>query len=173
MNFDLIVKARKVLEPLWLIASLKGRCWGPIRKDNPFGATNITFFIGCEGVTIAQHPEGLAIYGFRMAGDTKLAKQVKGMLIKAGLPIEGMKLAEIPFIAVPEPPFYFGDCPVCKTRYAEEYQDGDDSLRALRHLFEKHTKASPDCVKTNLKIYNHLGQELKELEEMISHKAVA
>jgi len=48
MNYDLLAKARQVLEPLWRAAWLKGRCWGPKSEKNPYSATNITFCIGNE-----------------------------------------------------------------------------------------------------------------------------
>ncbi len=57
MDYDLIVKARKALQLLWERADLKGRCWGPKREDNPYSATNITFAVKDELVSVSQKGE--------------------------------------------------------------------------------------------------------------------
>lgn len=86
MDFDPIIKARKVLQPLWDTALLKGRCWGPKKPDNPFSATNITFAFEDELISVSQAEDGkLRVHGFRRDDDTEAGRAVKNLLQKNGL----------------------------------------------------------------------------------------
>ena len=81
MDFSLIIKAREVLQPLWEKADLKGRCWGPKRDDNPYSATNITFVVKDELISVSQSGKNtLIIHEFQKTTDTELGKKVKEIL---------------------------------------------------------------------------------------------
>ena len=81
MDFSPIIKARKVLNSLWQEASLKGRCWGLAKRDNPYSATNITIAIGTELVSVSQGKDGkLRIHQFTRAKGTSLGRRVKRIL---------------------------------------------------------------------------------------------
>lgn len=88
-DFSLLIKARKVLEPFWKGALLKGRTWGPKREGNPFAASNITFTDGEEGdelVSISALPDGtLVIHQFRRVPITGLGLRVERLLAEEGL----------------------------------------------------------------------------------------
>lgn len=89
MDFTSLIKARKALEPVWKRASLKGRCWGPKKKDNPYGATNITIAIGKELVSISQDPDGgLRIHEFSKTEGTLLGQEIREILQREGLPLK-------------------------------------------------------------------------------------
>ncbi len=85
-----MVQARKALDSLWKEeAQLKGRCWGPKGKDNPFSATNITIAIGTELVSISQTDDGqLRIHEFSKTENTSLGERVRKILQEEGLVVE-------------------------------------------------------------------------------------
>lgn len=86
MDFGPIIKARRVLDPLWRQSQLRGRCWGPKSKENPYSATNITFAIQDQLVSISQTDEGeLRIHEFRKANNTSLGAKVKKLFREAGI----------------------------------------------------------------------------------------
>jgi hypothetical protein len=84
----LLVKARKLLDPLWVKSWLKGRCWGPLYvsdaenglQKNPFAQSNITIAVGDELVSISQGPEGLKIHEFSRITNTNLGDKVRKIL---------------------------------------------------------------------------------------------
>lgn len=89
MNFTPLIRARKALDSVWKRASLKGRCWGPKRKDNPYSASNITIAVGEELVSISQDTDGnLKIHEFRKTEGTLLGEEVRTTLQREGLPIK-------------------------------------------------------------------------------------
>lgn len=86
MNFASLIKARKVLDPLWKKSQLRGRTWGLIREDNPYSATNITMVIGNELVSVSQDPDGsLRIHEFKRTTDTLFGNTVKEIFKKENL----------------------------------------------------------------------------------------
>jgi hypothetical protein len=87
MDFEPLIEARKTLNPLWEFADLKGRCWGPKRKDNPYAFSNITLAIGNELITISMDGnKHLIIHEFRKTEGTALGERVKDILKEQGLP---------------------------------------------------------------------------------------
>ncbi|MBU4223985.1 hypothetical protein KJ934_02075 [Patescibacteria group bacterium] len=83
---DPTVKARKILEPLWNKADLKGRCWGPKRADNDYKGTNITILNGEELVTVSQGDNGgLRIHEFLKTENTLLGIKVREIFETEGL----------------------------------------------------------------------------------------
>lgn len=164
-EYDLIIKARKAVNPLWLISWLKGRCWGPKREDNPYSATNITFFVGKEGVSISQHGDKLAVHEFYETKGTKLGRMVKEILRKEGLSFEGDEVAEAIKRKVPNVPYFMWCCEKCKTRGIVEYEDGDDLLLIVRRIYKAHEEASrtiPGCDSANVRIFDHNMVERKD-----------
>jgi len=88
MNFDNLIKARKILGPLWQEACLKGRCWGPKRPRNPYSASNITLAVKDELVSISQQPDGsLLVNEFIKTSGTKLGTRIKKLFKKERLNI--------------------------------------------------------------------------------------
>ena len=86
-SIDPTVKARKALNILFeKRAWLKGRCWGPKRKTNPFSGTNITIAIGDELVSISQGMDRrLRIHEFVRRDRTKQPVFMLGDLIRKEL----------------------------------------------------------------------------------------
>ena len=93
MNFTSLIKAKKVLNPLWKRAWLKGRCWGTKTEhglENPYFGSNITLAINNELVSISQDPDSsLRIHEFSKTEETALGKAIKDILKKNNLKIKG------------------------------------------------------------------------------------
>lgn len=85
MNYEPMIRARKALSGLWKGAWLKGRCWGPKREDNPYGATNITLAIGKELVSISQKGNKLIIHEFSKTNNTSLGRKIREIFKKEEL----------------------------------------------------------------------------------------
>jgi len=86
---DPTVKARKSLDGFWERADVKGRCWGPKRKDNSYSGTNITFALGDELVSVSMNGEGkLLVHAFKKAEKHQLSEEVKRILRQADLLIQ-------------------------------------------------------------------------------------
>lgn len=87
MKFTGLIEARKALNPLWKIAQLKGRCWGPkLKNDNPFFGSNITLAAGDNLVSVSQDPDGnLRIHQFIRTKTTMLGNAVKEIFKKENL----------------------------------------------------------------------------------------
>jgi hypothetical protein len=96
MNFETLVKARKVLDPIWKRSWLRGRCWGPKKLykrpyfENPFIYSNIIIAFESELVSISQESDGnLRIHEFRkMPNKTKLGKKIREILKENGLEVD-------------------------------------------------------------------------------------
>jgi len=87
-----MVVARKALHDLWGTALLKGRCWGPKTKDNPYAATNITLATDMNLVSVSQTPEGkIKVHEFCRCTGCSLGTEIKVRLMKAGLVLEEEK----------------------------------------------------------------------------------
>lgn len=175
MEYDLMVKARKVLNPLWLISWLRGRCWGAKRDNNPYSATNITFFVGKEGVSISRHGDKLAVHEFYETKGTKLGRMVKEILRREGLPFEGDEAAGAVKWKVPNVPYFMWCCEKCKTRDTVEYENGDDLLLVANHIYKGHEKAPkaiPGCDRANVRIFSHDMIEQKDFTRFIALKRV-
>jgi len=92
-DFSNLIKARKIIDPIWKSSLLKGRCWGDKDDKNPFARSNITIAAEINGqveiVSISQTKDGkLKIHEFRKAEGTSLGSEVKELFIKSGLAIE-------------------------------------------------------------------------------------
>ena len=79
LDIDHSVIARKVLDGLWREAHLKGRCWGPRRKDNPYAGTNITIVIDNQLVSISYNGK-LVIHEFVRTKNTILGRKIRKLL---------------------------------------------------------------------------------------------
>ncbi len=90
MNFEPLIKARKLLDTFWKSSLLKGRCWGPIRRDNPFSGSNIIMSDGESLVSVSQLPDGsLRIHEFcKTIGGTLFGAEVRKTLGEAGISIQ-------------------------------------------------------------------------------------
>jgi len=161
MNYDLLVKARQVLEPLWRAAWLKGRCWGPKSEKNPYSATNITFCIGSELVTISQGKGGLVIHEFQRCSNTKLGKRAKELLRKADVMQFEVK-------EVVSPQGYTWYCTVCRKRgevdpgrLIEVDSRGEGARDLIRKINKEHAAVSPFCSAPHIEV---LDENLVKLE---------
>lgn len=86
---DPMVLARKALDDLWKNeAQLKGRCWGPVKPDNPYMATNITIAIGNEMISISwdRKRKKFVFHEFRKTKNTSLGRKMKKIVRALGLP---------------------------------------------------------------------------------------
>lgn len=73
-----LIITRHLLQPLWLIASSRGRTWGPKREDNLYSGSNITLIVGEEAVVISEGGnEKLRIHEFRKVKNTVLGRRVR------------------------------------------------------------------------------------------------
>jgi len=90
MDWTILVKARKALKGLWGKADLRGRCWGIVKKGNPFNGTTIVLAVGTELIIVSQDDNHLKIHEFVRAdnNDTSLGKQVRALLEETGLPLK-------------------------------------------------------------------------------------
>lgn len=167
-NHNLINEARKALNSVWMIAWLKGRCWGPKRENNPHGGSNINIFVANEAVAISQHGDKLAIYEYRQTENTKLGKMVRETLIRAGMALDDGDAVAAKTGKMPQEPYYMWGCEKCKKRGVIEYQDGDDPIVVAGHIFKEHAAFSPGCSHTNVKIIDHNMQEQKEFTRYLS-----
>ena len=167
MNYDLLVRARKAVNALWVMAWLKGRCWGPKRDNNPYSATNITFLIGDELVSISQHGNQLAIHEFHKAENTKLGGMVKEVLRREGLSIKGEEQL-VSKKGKPREPYFMWGCEKCKKRGVVEYEDGDDLKIVARRIYEEHAEATPGCPHESVKIIDHNLVEQQDFTRFIS-----
>jgi len=165
MNYDLLIKSRKALQPLWEQASLKGRCWGPKREDNPYTATNITFGIGNELVSISQGGNKLVIHEFRKRRNTKLGEMVRKILLEKGLISEEK---EVILMAAD----YIWSCRKCKKRGEFDATGITDPISIVNHICDDHQKATPGCSATNLQILDHEMRIQEKLMELLGLKRV-
>jgi len=80
MEYSLLTRARKALQLLWEKGCLRGTCWGPKSKENPYSGTNIVFAIGKELVAVSQLGNTLIIHEFEKTENTKLGQKVREIL---------------------------------------------------------------------------------------------
>jgi hypothetical protein len=165
VDYDLIILARKALQPLWEKASLKGRCWGPKRTNNPYSASNITFAVGEELVSISQKEGSLLIHEFSASKGTILGSRVRKMLRDANLMAEEGKVLPIHDLT------WF--CEVCGKRGGIDYEDSDDPRLIANRIYEAHAKSSPGCGSKNVQIIDRNMVKQEKLMRLISLDGVA
>jgi hypothetical protein len=168
MDRDFINEVRHILNALWLVSWMRGRCWGPKRKNNPYGGSNINLFIGDESVAISQYGEGVIICEFRRTEGTKLGKMVKESLVKAGIKVHNNDFVVKNDERMPRPPYFMWGCEKCKKRGVVEYQEGDDQTIVADHIFEQHADFSPDCDHFSPRIIDDKMVEQLEFEKFFS-----
>lgn len=168
MNYNLINEARKALNPVWVIAWLRGRCWGEKRNDNLHGGSNINLFVGKESVTVSQHGDKLAIYEFCQTKNTKLGRMVRELLLRAGMQIDDGDAVAGKTAKKPQEPYFMWGCEKCKKRGIIEYQDGDSFMVIAGHTFKEHATFSPGCGYLNIRIVDHNMVEQKEFTHYLS-----
>lgn len=168
MDYDLIIRARKALNSLWVIALLKGRCWGPKRYDNPYSATNITFVVGGELVSISQREGTLVVHEFCQAKNTRLGKTVREILRREGIPLEDDVVPLTKAKTTPQEPFFMWGCEKCKRRGTVEYEDGYTLIVVASRLYREHAAASPGCSHTNVRIFDHNMVEQQNFTRYLS-----
>jgi hypothetical protein len=172
MNYDLLTKARQVLEPLWRAAWLKGRCWGPKSEKNPYSATNIIFCIGSELVSISQSNEGLVIHEFQRTTDTKLGERVKDLFQRAGLmPVEIKEVIS--------PRGYTWYCTVCRKRgeidpgrLVEVDSRGEGARDLVRKIDKEHARVSPMCHNPHIEVLDENLVKQEKITDLLSLKRV-
>jgi len=154
MNYDLLIKARHILNPLWEVAWLKGRCWGPKTKGNPYAATNITLCIGKELISVSQQGDKLVIHEFQMTTGTKLGKEVRDLFQKTRLmpskPREIVSRSGNTWC-----------CTACGKRgefdpglLAEVDSRGEGARDVIRKISRDHKEASPGCVNPRIEVFD-------------------
>ena len=173
MNYDLLIKARKALEPLWRAAQLKGRCWGPKSDKNPYSTTNITFAIGKEMITISQGTGGLVIHEFQEANDTKLGRRVKELLKRAGL-------LQIEVKEVVSPKGYTWYCTVCRKRgevdpgrLTEVDSRGEGARELMIKINKEHAAASPYCSAPHIEVLDENLVKLEGIADILALERVS
>ena len=154
MNYELLWKAKKVLEPLLKEAQMKGStCWGPKIKNNVHSGPNLVFRVGDEMVTISQPVKKLKMQEFGKTANTELGQRVRELLREAGL------IAEVREI-FPLSGFRW-HCPVCKHQgrvrpgiLEETDSRGEGAGDILMEAYREHEKRTPGCDPKNVDFYD-------------------
>ena len=174
MNNNLFKVVRRVLNPLWIKASLRGSTsWGPKKKNNPYGGINLVMVVGEEAVIVSEGQQGRPItHGFREASDTILEKRVGEILTRAGLPFIKTKpqsfktpetLAQEVIMSGANGMWW---CPRCKRGDKIDFISDSDHQSALRKAYQQHEEISPDCDSAKVKIYQMIDNRLTELTDL-------
>lgn len=173
MNNSLFKVARKVLEPLWVKATLRGSvCWGPKRANNPYSGRNMLLSLNKEVVILSEGRQGRAImHEFRETSNTVLGRRVSQMLTGAGLLFikAESRLAKTPEMIAQEimltsDAMWY--CPKCKQGGAIDITSDTDHQAALKKAYQKHQEVSLDCEVANIKIYLLIDNRMTELKDL-------
>jgi hypothetical protein len=172
MNYDLLIKARHVLDPLWKAAWLRGSCWGPKTEKNPYAATNITFCINDELVSVSQQGERLVVHEFRKTTGTKLGKEVRELLQRTRL--MPPKIREIVSRS--------GNtwcCTACGKRgefdpglLAEVDSRGEGARDVIRKIDKDHREASPMCIRPVIEVFDENMVKQEQLTKLLALERV-
>jgi hypothetical protein len=172
MNYDLLVKARHVLDPFWKVAWLKGRCWGPKKEGNPYAATNITLCIGNELISVSQQGERLVIHEFQKATGTKLGRQVRDLFQKTGLlPQKAREMVS-----------RSGNtwcCSACGKRgefdpglLSEVDSRGEGARDVIMKIDKAHREASPACLNPRIEVFDANMVKQEQLTKLLALERV-
>jgi len=167
MNYDLIRKARRILQPLWERAYLRGNCWGPKSEKNPYSGNNIVFALGEELVSISQRGNSLIVHEFRKTENTALGKRVKKLL--QTLQVKPLILTEEEAIPMTD---FMWCCFACGKRRGVD--SAFDPYITVQNIINSHREVSPKCQPTvfQFKIYNREFKEETKLLEILSLELV-
>ena len=172
MNYNLIEKARQVLQPLWDGAWLKGRCWGPKSEKNPYSATNIIVCVGNELVSVSQQGEGVVVHEFQRTTGTKLGLKARKLLQQGGL-LSKMK-------EILSSSGYTWCCRECGKRgeveaglLAEVDSRGEGARELIRKIYQEHERVSPGCDPSNIEIFDRNLVKQEELTKLIALERVS
>ncbi|MBL7142567.1 MAG: hypothetical protein ISS83_02845 [Candidatus Pacebacteria bacterium] len=134
MNYDLLLKARRLLQPLWSKAWLKGYYWGK-------GGANIAICIGKELILVSESDGRLVRHEFVKTTNTQLGKRVGELFQEGGLTQEIKEVIS--------PSGYTAFCPVCGWRdefdpglLGETDSRGQGSRELIIKIFKTHDEAS-------------------------------
>ena len=170
MNYDPLVKARKVLDPLWRAAWLRGRCWGSTSEKNPYSASNITFCIGEELVTISQGKRGLVVHEFKKTSNTKLGKSVRERLRKSGL----IRFEAKDVISLQGYTWYCIACgkrgEVDPGRLTEVDNRGEGARDLVRKINEEHASISPSCSSSRIEVLDENLVKMEGISDVLNMK---
>jgi len=166
MEYSLLTKARKALQGLWERAYLRGSCWGPKSKENPYSGTNILFAAGKELVSVSQRGDTLIVHEFQKTENTELGQRVREIL--RSIDKKPLIIKENEVIPMTD---YMWCCWACDKKNG--FDGADDPHITVRRPIEDHRRVSPDCHPTTseFKIYRvHDGviEEEKALLEILA-----
>ncbi len=141
MNYDLLLRARKLLQSLWSKAWLKGHYWGKESLNNPYGDANITICIGNELILISASDGQLMIHEFVKTTNTQLGKRARELFQEGGLTQEIKEVIS--------PLGYTAFCPACGWRdefdpglLSETDSRGQGSRELIIKIFKTHDRVS-------------------------------
>jgi len=173
MNNGLFKVVRKVLDPVWKKACLRGSTsWGPKKGNNLYSGINMIMVIGKEAVIVSVNQQGRPIiHQFRETGDTILGRRVSEILAKAGLsfikvesrPAKTLEtLAQEVIILGANGMWY---CPKCKYGDRIDFISDSDHQENLKKAYLEHGRVSPDCDAANVTIYQLIDGRMTKLED--------
>lgn len=174
MEFELLVKARNLLQPLWGKAWLKTQHWRPKSESNSFSGltANLIVGVGNEIILVSEQNGKLILKEFRISASTVLGRKARELLQEGGL-IENPRLKISRNIISPSG--YTALCSDCGWRkefdpgfLSEVDNKGQGSRDLVLRMIESHKKASPLCKAQNLKIFDQNMVMQDGLMEIIS-----
>lgn len=172
MSYELLWKAKKVLEPLLREAQMKGStCWGPKSKDNVHSGPNLVLRVGDEVVTISQPGERLKMQEFQKTTNTKLGQRVRDLLRKEETTSEKKEVLSLSA--------YTAYC--LSDGWRQEFDAGlpgevdsrgAGSRELIRKIFDEHEKIHPGCDPANVEIIDPQMVKVGRLSELIALERV-
>jgi len=161
MNYDLLAKARHVLDPLWRVAWLKGRS----EKD-------IALCVGSESIFVSQRGGRIEIYEFRRTIGTTLGREVRDLFQKTGL--MPRKTREIVSRS--------GNtwcCTACGKRgefdpglLAEVDSRGEGARDVIRKIDKDHRESSPGCIRPVIEVFDVNMVKQEQLTKILALERV-
>ncbi len=168
MSYELLWKAKKVLEPLLREAQMKGTtCWGPKSKDNVHSGPNLVFRVGDEVVTISQPGERLKMQEFSKTTNTKLGQRVRDLFRKGETTSEKKEILSLSA--------YTAYC--LSDGWRQEFDAGlpgevdsrgAGSRELIRKIFDEHEKVHPGCDPANVEIIDPQMVKVGRLNEFMA-----
>jgi hypothetical protein len=172
MNHSLIERARRILQPLWDEAQLRGRCWGPKSVKNPHSATNLIICVDKELISVPQRGEGMVVHEFKRTSGTKLGLRARKLLQQGGIL---SKMEEVLSSSG-----YTWGCKACGERgevdaglLAEVDSRGEGSRDLIRKIYQEHERVSPGCDPSNIEIFDENLVKQEELTKLIALERVS
>ncbi len=168
MSYELLWKAKRVLEPLLREAQMRGStCWGPKSKENVHSGPNLVLRVGDEVITISQPGERLKMQEFSKTVNTKLGQRVRDLLLK-GETTPGKK--EVLSLSA-----YTAYC--LSDGWRQEFDAGlpgevdsrgAGSRELIRKIYEEHEKVHRGCDPANVEILDPQMVKVGQLSELIA-----